>query len=441
MPYISTPAGRIFVPEKQEKVETESRIDVSKMKVLCYDLGLWTENCLRFVRDVAEVWYYVPSQKAFADPYLGKVGDNLDGLKNITGEGIEGFWDYVDKADWIFIPDTACASMVEFFKRHKYPVAGVGRSEMMELDRFYWMEKQKELGLPSQKKVPVTGITDLMKFCKENENYYIKLPNFCREIEESFKHENFKSSEDTIYRIASKLGPFKEEVVFIGEEILFGREPGLDGITFAGDLLYPTMGGYEKKGVGILERVYRTPEELPEVYRMVDEKLSPEFKKNDTRFFYSTELIEDKVLDITLRLAGPGTSAIQSELIENYTEVCAGLALGIKIKPIITKKYAAACAFSSPDANKDWLNISIPKDMRQWVKFRMACKVHGEYYTVPGFDSLGTVISLGDSINEVLEMVKDRSKEVRGKRIDFSIDLLEKITDDILEGRGHGIPF
>ena len=213
---------------------------------------------------------------------------------------------------------------------------------------------------------------------------------------------------------------------FICEELLSGVEPGLDGITFDGDLLYPTMGGYERKGSGYIGRVYRTEEEVPEALRAIHEGFSPEFQKCTTRFFYSTEVKIDKdrvpyLIDPTIRLAAPGVAAIQCELIENYSEVVYGLATGEKVNPIMKHKYAAAVSMESSEAAKNFVNISFPKDMRQWVKLRMADQAQGDYYSVPPFDSLGAVIAFGETVREAISAVKERVKQVEA--ISLNIDL------------------
>ena len=75
-------------------------------------------------------------------------------------------------------------------------------------------------------------------------------------------------------------------MVFICEELIGGVEPGIDAITWEGELIFPTCCGYEEKGSGIIERVYRTRGDLPEAAGWIDEGLAPEFKRDKTRFFY-----------------------------------------------------------------------------------------------------------------------------------------------------------
>ena len=415
-------------------------MNLSSKKVLVYDLGLFTENALRLARDFAEVKYYVPWKDAFPEPFKARIGEGLDGL-----ERVDCFEEHLDATDLVFIPDTLCAGKVEWLKKHDYPVAGAGASERLELDRWYGRQQQKRAGLPVQETHRLKGVTALRQFIKEHKNYFIKIDTF-RGIEESFKHIDEHQTEWTVDRIAYKLGPYKEDVVFICEELLPGVEPGLDAITFDGDLVFPAMCGYEEKGAGIVERVYRTEAELPDACRWIHEGLQPEFRKNKTRFFYSAEfrIGKDRIpylIDPTIRLAAPGTAAVQTEILENYSEVVYGLATGERVDPAVKYKYAAAAALESAEAKDYWVNISFPKEMRQWLKLRMAVKKGNDYYAVPGFESIATVVGLGNTVAEAVSLVKERAGEVKSKRLAIDTSGLDVIVEHINEGKRYGINF
>ncbi len=414
-------------------------MDLTNKHALVYDLGLFTENALRLLRDFASVKYFVPWAEAFSEPFKQKIGD-LDDM-----ERVPTFWDEVDQADLIFIPDTMCSDITEYLKAHDYPAAGAGAAERIELDRWYGRQMQGKNDLPVQETHRVKGCTALEEFCKSHKDFYIKVDNSFRGISESFKHLDFKSSEGRIDYISYKVGPYKEDVVFICEELLPGIEPGLDGITFEGELLYPTMAGYERKGSGYIGRVYRE-QDFPEALRVIHEGFAPEFEKYKTRFFYSAEIKIDRdrvpyLLDPTIRLAAPGVAAIQCELIENYSEVVYGLAVGEKVLPKMAHKYAAAVSMESSEACKTFVNITFPKELRQWVKLRMAVKHKGDYYSVPPFDSLGAVIGFGDSIKEAVDLVKERVKQVDALSLNTDLGGLDELQKDIQEGKRYGINF
>ena len=221
-------------------------MDLKNKHALVYDLGLFTENALRLARDFASVKYFCPWQEAFAEPFKQKIGEGLEGMERIVT-----FWDALDEADLVFIPDTSCSDITEFLKSHDYPVAGAGAAEKIELDRWYGRSVQAKNGLPVQETHKVKGITALTEFCKEHKDFYIKVDNSFRGISESFKHQDFRSSESRIDYIAYKVGPYKEDVVFICEELLPGVEPGLDGITFDGELALSHHGRLRAKRIGL----------------------------------------------------------------------------------------------------------------------------------------------------------------------------------------------
>jgi phosphoribosylamine-glycine ligase len=415
-------------------------MNLSNKKALVYDLGLFTENALRLLRDCASVKYFVPWADAFPEPFKAKIGEGLDGM-----ERVGNFEEHLDEADFIFVPDTLCAGLVEWLKKHEYPVAGAGAAEKLELDRWHGRMRQKENGLPVQETHRVKGVTALHKFIGENKNYFIKIDLF-RGIEESFKHIDEHQTEWTVDRIAYKLGPYKEDVVFICEELLEGVEPGIDAITWEGELIFPAACGYEGKGSGVIERVYRTQADLPEAVKWINEGLAPEFKKHKTRFFYSAEFKIGKdrtpyLIDPTIRLAAPGVAAIQTELFENYAEVIYGMATAEKVAPIISHKYAAALALESQEARETWVNVGFPKELRRWLKLRMAVRKGEDYYCVPGFESVGTVIGFGDTVRAAVDLVKARAQQVKGKRLTMDDAGLDVLADEINKGKQYGINF
>ena len=431
----------------------QKKMDMSKMRCLVLDLGLATENAVRIGRDVAECWYWTNHADPFPEPFQMKIGEGLEGIERVIS-----YHQYLDRADFIFVPDILFAEEVEWMKSHDYPVCGGGFSEKLELDRWYgrgiqaygreWKRGEpepEERNLPAQHTERVAGITALREFTKKHKNFWVKI-DAIRGLEESWSYTDEKDCEQTIDNIAAKLGPYKEDIVFICEEKLDGVEPGLDMIAFDDEILYPTMIGYEGKSVGIIERVYQTPDDLPPSARWVHEGFKKEFEKNKTRMFVSFEYMIGKnkkpyVIDPSIRHGYPGVAAIQCELIENYPEVIYGLATGQKINPITKWKYAAAAAMESGFADKNWTNIAFPKEIRQWIKLRMAVKHKNEYYAVPGLDSLGVALGFGNTIDAALKQCEDRAMQVQAKRISRGIDELKKIKKSIDEGISYGVPF
>ena len=409
--------------------------------ILVIDIGgLFTEDAVRFARDNNNVKYFCEWREAFAGITRAKIGDGLEGI-----ERVDNYESHLDRSDLIWIPDTMCASLTEFLKAHDYPVAGAGAAEKLENNRWYGRTRQIANGLAGQETHKIPGVPLLREFLQKNENYYVKIDAY-RETLESFKHTDYDSSEQELDDLSLKLGPYKDDFDFIVEKIMPGKEPGIDGITFDGELLYPAMCGYEEKGVGIIERVYNSEKEMPAALLEINRGFAPEFKKHKTRFYFSVEMKmhKDKIpypIDLTIRKAAPGTSAIQNEAIDNYTEVAVGLATGVKVNPIVKKKYYGAVSGESSKAEKRWLNIKFPKDMRRWVKFRMAVRRNKLYYACPGFPSVVTVVSEGDTIDQVINDLKDKVKEIKAASLNFDTKGLDDIKQNIQEGKLLGINF
>jgi hypothetical protein len=418
-------------------------MNLKNKHALILDLGLFTEVAVCFARNFGSVKYFIPNYEAFKKPFKDKIGEGLEGVERIQEEE---FWKEVDKADMIFVPDITCSGTVEYLRKYEYPVAGVGYAERLEIDRWYARTVQKNNNLPVQETVKIKGMDALEEFFKSHKNYWVKMDNSFRDVSESFLHVDWKSSESRFYYIAHMIGPYKDEVLFLCEEELSGVEPGLDGVTFDGELIYPTMAGYEEKGAGYIGRVYKTEADLPNAFKMIHEGLSPEFKKFKARFFYSVEFKIDKdrvpfPIDVTMRLAAPGVAAILTELITNFSEFCYGLATGVKVTPLMPHKYVAGIVMESSEATKTWLNVTFPKELRQWVKLRMAIKHGGDYYAAPGFDSVCCVIALGNTIKEVVDLAKERAKEVHGTRLNANVGEFEELQNKVSEGKKYGIDF
>lgn len=415
------------------------KMNLSNKTCLVYDFGLFTEQAARLAKDLGTVWYYVPWEDAFPKIEKSLIGQDFDGLIRISS-----FWKYVDKADIIFIPDTHTGELVEFLKSKGYNVAGPGKAEILELNRVIGRKVQKKLGLPTQDTIVVKGLDNLKETLKKLEgDWFVKLNTFRGTIE-TFRHTDYESSELLLDHIAYETGPEKDILEFIVEKEIEGIEPGTDNIFFD-EVLSPTMYGFELKGTGYIGKIVNT-HEVPSSLKQIDDKLGEILKRLNYRFFYSTEVIVTKdkggyLIDPCFRLAAPVVSALQTEIIENYSEVVYGLATGEKVLPQYKAKYGGGVALESEWAQNHWLKINFPSEMRQWIKFRMAAKFGNNYYAVPGFTSLCSIIAIGDTPQEVVEQVKDRVEQVKGYLVEKNTSGLDKILELIQEAKEYGIDF
>lgn len=414
--------------------------DLSKLTAVVYDYGLHTEIAVRLARDFGSVKYYAHWEDAFAKSRLRRVGEGLEGV-----ERIHDFWAEVDNADMVYVPDSLCAGIVEHLKHIGIPTAGPGASEKFEQDRVFGrFDVQKAAGLPTQETTVIKGITKVREYLKKHKELFVKL-NTSRGDRESFKHVDYEQTEPILDKLSFDLGPWKEDEEFILEEVLPGIEPGADSIVFGGEYLSPTLYGFEMKGGGYIGRVcdYK---DLPKPLKVVNDKLLPYFKSNDTRCFFSTEIKLDKdgipyLIDPTVRHAGPVGYSVQTELIENFSHVVYGLATGEKVQPKMKYKYCGGVSYNSDEARDNWMRIKFPPGMRRWIKLRMAAKVGNNYYAAPGFDNICTVIALSNFINEIPDMIKERTGAIQAQSIDKDMSGLDFLQEQIKEGKSYGINF
>jgi hypothetical protein len=261
----------------------------------------------------------------------------------------------------------------------------------------------------------------------------------------TFHHKDYKSSLPLLDHIAYKLGAKQEELDFIVEDTIPGVEPGYDGFVVDGKYPEITMYGYELKGAGYIGRIV-LDKGLPPALKEINTKLAPFFKVTKARTMFSTEVRvgEDRkgyLIDPCVRAPMPVPSAIEIEIYKNFSDIIINAAQGKLIKPQPIAKYGVGVSLESEWAQDHWLEVTIPEEIRQWVKLRMAVKFKDKYYAVPGFISICSVIGLGNTIDEAAEKCKKRVEMVDAYMIDKDTSGIDKIKEIIEEGKHYGIPF
>jgi hypothetical protein len=146
------------------------------------------------------------------------------------------------------------------------------------------------------------------------------------------------------------------------------------------------------------------------------------------------------LIDPTIRMASPGFST-QCELIENFTEVCYGLAIGEPIAPIIKHKYGMTSILFTTEAEKGYVTINFPPELRRWVKLIQGCKQGKDYYSVPPEKFVATVVALGDTVEETIKLCRSRIEQVHFEGMTTDNEGLAKFEEIIKSGEDAGIDF
>uniref|UniRef100_A0A7V3JAC7 ATP-grasp domain-containing protein n=1 Tax=candidate division CPR3 bacterium TaxID=2268181 RepID=A0A7V3JAC7_UNCC3 len=412
-----------------------------KKRILIYDFGLCTEIGIRLARDGHEVYYFVPWEDAFPKSSKALIGENLDGLHRVLN-----FWDWVDKVDYIMFFDTYCADLVDYLRKKGYKVFGAGKSEILENNRWKMKEIQKALKLPTQKVELIKGIESLIEYLKKNKNKWIKINTFRGDIE-TFHHSEYNTTQaQFLGELLVSAGAKAKKLEFVVEDEIGEVEPGYDGFIIDGQYPKMAMYGYERKGIGYIGKVVPY-EQLPQSLKDINDRLIPVFRKLGGRTFFSTEVRVTKnkqgfLIDPCVRSPMPVPTAIHLEIWSNLSDFLINGAEGnlIDLKPIA--KYGAGISFESGWAENHWTEIDFPPENRKWIKLRMACKIEDKYYALPGFTSLGSIIGLGNTIDEAINNVKKVADTLKVKEINYSLSGLEEIKNETIQkGKKYGIPF
>jgi len=406
---------------------------------LVFDRGLYQEVAVRLAQDFKRVMYYSPWAGLYPEAKMAAIGKGLEGV-----ERVNEFWQAAKVADLIVFPDTFCMDEVVHAREVGYRVFGAGRGETLELDRYHTRELQAAAKLPTQETVKITGLAALTDYLKDRKNLVVKIPKY-RGDAESFFHYDAEMSRDMLAHLAHVLGPLADETEFVVEEALEGVEPGLDAITVDGAYLSPTMWGWELKDVAYLGKVCDYGE-VPKALTNITDALAPHLDEAEARTFLSIEAIVPSkdagyLIDVTARGAGPVVAGLQTQLIENYSEVLWAAADGEVIEPAMTHEYGGGVKLGIRWADDEWATVHIPKELRPWVKLKMAAKLDGRYRITPTEGPELDVVAVGDSIEEVIEQVKERVCQIKGHALEHNAEALDEITEKIEEARKVGITF
>jgi phosphoribosylamine-glycine ligase len=414
--------------------------DFKNMKCLCWDTGLFTEHCVRLAKDFGTTWHFSSWQTLFPNFKDFAVGLGMEGLKKALD-----FEDYEDDADLIFFPDVHKGGKIEKLRKQGKIVFGGGRGEVLELRREIAHKIQKQIGLPTQNYIVLSGVDAVENYIKQNPNkkIYVKVDIF-RENLESLKSINYKSSKIVLDNVRAMLGPFADSFQFIIEDEIDGVvEPGFDLFFNGKEFLKPYLWGYEYHS--IYGGVYT--DTLPMPLRQVAEAIKPILQKFNYRGAISCEMIINKegapfVIDWTCRFASP-MSVFYTESIKNYSDVIWAVANGENITLDVTSKYVGALPLDSDYAKDHWLELSFDKNLRDKIKLRVAAKYKDAYYAVPGLSGVVVLCAFDNKLDnirkELLALIpKVQAYQLEQEELSGGVD---HIYETIERGRSIGLEF
>lgn len=418
------------------------------MKFLIIDNGLFV-HIAQICAEYEETLYWCEWKRAFPSSDLLMVGDGFENVERVR--------DLEDALEGDVLPvftDLYHADLQRRLAREGRPFWGTRDAEILETERDTcreWMEKQ---GMPVAPWWRVEGVKDLRKLLKEQKNVFVK--GLMRGDFETFHHDEYKLTEPMLDELEHKLGPKKNDEVFIVETPVEDEdgspcvEVGFDGWTIDGEYPETAIVGFEIKDSGYIGAVMPYAE-IGKPVRYINEYLRPFFAKRKARGFFSTEVRCKKVgeqvlpylIDPCLRCGSPCSEGY-ADAYSNWGHILTGGAAGRIVKPDSNFNYNCELIIYSDWAKENPLAIHVPEEFRDAVKLHYAYQ-DGETLWVlpiqPGIQQVGAVVGSGDSIEEAVQTAVAISREVKGVEVKFEYGSIDAALKEIRKGIELGIPF
>ena len=416
-------------------------VNLKTKTVLCYDNGIFPEMAVTLSKSFGRVLYYVPWTSGMPKSNARLIGSGIDGV-----ERVDSPWPYFDDVDlWVF-NDVYEGDMQQWLASQGKRVWGCRGGAELEIDRPTSKEVSRKLGIDIGPYKVVKGLDALREHLKKNDDQWVKISGTRGDME-TFGAKSYEKVEPRLDELEHNMGALKKVMEFTVEEgINDAIEGGYDGYVIDGKFPRAAMTGVEVKDEAYLMKTVRWSE-LPEQVRSVNEKLAPALKKYGYRGFISTEVRCTKdgkayLIDPCCRAGSPPNELYQV-MMENMAEAIWYGAEGVLIEPEFKSKWGAEVLLISEWADQNWMHVSFPRKIREFVKLRNFCVIDGEYYVIPqwtGCAEIGAVVALGDTPDEAIENCKKIAEQVEGHLLDKPIDALDIAREQLEQVLGPDKP-
>lgn len=423
-------------------INLKDKYNLSLKTATVIDFGNCISVAQKLSKSYGKVYYHIPNViNGFASHEAYDIGRGVEGIHKVSD------WASIFEETDIFIfPDLYFQDLQAFFKRMGKLVFGSGHGQKMESDRGYMKLLQKELGLPLNPYVEVTGMDELEEVLKKQENCYVK--GSLRGDMETFKSVNYTLSREVLKELRHRLGIFDRQEKYIVETPIDAiGEIGYDGYVIDGKYPLETCCGIEIKDsfyVGKMTNYHQLPKQI----RLIGDKLAPIFKSYDYRGAYSNEIRIDKkmngfLIDQTCRFGAPPLD-LNLEMYENFAEIIWDVASGTV--PVIKYKYKWGCQFimRSELAQTESIAIQFPKKFEDNIKIKNLVIDNGtHFYTRNSFvmKEVGSVVFCADTMDKAIKGAIEITKSIKSFDIKFNTDSAGEAEKQIKELIKNGIHF
>lgn len=402
------------------------------------DHGIFYPIAQRLARDFKKVYYWTPTERAFAtvkDIY----GDGFDDV-----ERVESLWEVHDEVDLFMFPDIGWRDLQRHLVDDGHPVWGPRDGDLLEISRGKFLEALMQTDLPVPKYVRVEGMTALKAHLVDKTDKWIKISRF-RGDWETLHFRDWDQDETTLDIAAVDFGPWKEQIAFyVFDPIETTIEDGYDGWCIDGQWPSLCIHGMECKDKAYLG-AFQQYDDLPEQVRKVTDTFGPILGKYGYRGFFSAEVRitkdnESYFIDPTCR-AGSPPSQVQTEMIANYGDIIWHGAQGEVVNPEPAAKVGVQAVLCASAGRNNWLAVEIPEQLKQWVKCGSCSQIDGRLVFPTNPDNLhgeiGWLVAVGDSPKEAIDCLKDYAAELPDglcAKTEAIVDLIHETEDAEKQG-------
>lgn len=449
-------------------------MDFKDKSVLVWDNGLFPHCAIMFSQHFGKTLYGGAYVNAFPKSNSTLPGDGIDGVTRILD-----FWKHARTVDLIVFPDVGYADMQVECDRQGMRVYGSRYGELMELDRWGFKKLLIKLNMPVAESHLIHGVEQLRDFLKEHDRkWWIKTSRYRGDFE-TVSCDNYDLFKPWIDEREFLMGRKALIYPFIVEkDIPAILEVGYDGDSVDGQ--FPgdedlSIFGIERKDldyVGIAKK-YKL---LPEPVRWANKMLSDRMREYKYRGFFSSEIRcqEESEVDPTppkqwrdapmlwnLGQPVPGTtlyawvtdpccrmasppSECYIDWITNWPEKIWKGAEGIYVPHEVDAKYGLEAMMHSALADRSWLPIHFPEEVRPFVKLRNHCRIEGVDSAVPqavGLPEIGAVTARSDILIEAIEQLHEHASKVTGLQLEVKTDAISPTLCDIEKAQELGLEF
>jgi hypothetical protein len=411
-----------------------------KDKTICfYGHGADLALAESMVGIFGRVLYFMPWKDAFPASVKAKIGSGIKGI-----ERIEHFFDYIDQIDIIIFGDIYDGDLQLHLESLGKKVWGSRKAEDLENKRYETKVMMRDkLGMAVQPFRRIVGFEKLCNYLKTTKDQYVKINNYRGDCE-TWHHENWELSEPKLNEMEYDMGISKDLVEFVIEDSLPNKcEIGYDGWCIDGKYPNSQLCGVEIKDAGYLGK-FTKYSDLPKEITSSNDKFAKTLAKLKCRSFVSTEIRvgKDKVpymIDYTARTPLP-PGDIYTNMYSNLADILWFGSQGICIDPITEYKFGLMLIIKSHESMKHWTKISFPPKYKKNVKLKCYIIHNGEYWLAPsGMEEMGSIVCVGNTVEEVIEEAKKIACEVKGYGIECHTHALGKAQEEIKKSEEFGI--